>query len=87
MKMDSHINPAGNSFRAHARVLTASSVGTAAKFCDFYIFGTAAGQVIGPLVCPALPCGIAGCMNFSGIDDFLHRAFSQGRWVLSTTRR
>ena len=34
---------------AHARILTASLVGTAVEFYDFYIFGTAAALVFGPL--------------------------------------
>lgn len=39
--------------RANARVLTASLVGTAVEFYDFYIFGTAAALVIGPLFFPS----------------------------------
>lgn len=39
--------------RTHARVLLASLVGTAVEFYDFYIFGTAAALVIGPLFFPA----------------------------------
>lgn len=39
--------------RAHARVLAASLVGTAVEFYDFYIFGTAAALVIGPLFFPS----------------------------------
>ncbi len=42
-----------NPFRTHARVLMASLVGTAVEFYDFYIFGTAAALVIGPLFFPA----------------------------------
>ena len=42
-----------NPFRTHARVLLASLVGTAVEFYDFYIFGTAAALVIGPLFFPA----------------------------------
>ena len=42
-----------NPFRVHARVLLASLVGTAVEFYDFYIFGTAAALVIGPLFFPA----------------------------------
>jgi len=37
----------------HARVLMASLVGTAVEFYDFYIFGTAAALVIGPLFFPS----------------------------------
>lgn len=40
-------------FVVHARVLMASLVGTAVEFYDFYIFGTAAALVIGPLFFPA----------------------------------
>lgn len=39
--------------RTHARVLLASLVGTAVEFYDFYIFGTAAALVIGPLFFPS----------------------------------
>ncbi len=39
--------------RAHARVLTASLVGTAVEFYDFYIYATAAALVFGPLFFPA----------------------------------
>lgn len=42
-----------NPFVIHARVLMASLVGTAVEFYDFYIFGTAAALVIGPLFFPA----------------------------------
>jgi len=42
-----------NPVRTHARVLLASLVGTAVEFYDFYIFGTAAALVIGPLFFPA----------------------------------
>ncbi|WP_333837570.1 MFS transporter [Novosphingobium sp.] len=42
-----------NPIRQHARVLTASLVGTAVEFYDFYIFATAAALVIGPLFFPA----------------------------------
>jgi MFS family permease len=39
--------------RQHARVLTASLVGTAVEFFDFYIFGTAAALVFGTLFFPS----------------------------------
>lgn len=39
--------------RTHARVLTASLVGTAVEFYDFYIYATAAALVIGPLFFPS----------------------------------
>ncbi len=42
-----------NPVRRHARVLTASLVGTAVEFYDFYIYATAAALVIGPLFFPA----------------------------------
>lgn len=40
-------------YRQHARILTASLVGTAVEFYDFYIYATAAALVIGPLFFPA----------------------------------
>lgn len=39
--------------RQHRRILTASLVGTAVEFFDFYIFGTAAALVFGPLFFPS----------------------------------
>src|SRR3546814_4438634 len=36
-------------YRQHRRILTASLVGTAVEFYDFYIYGTAAALVFGPL--------------------------------------
>lgn len=42
-----------NPLRLHARVLTASLVGTAVEFYDFYIYATAAALVFGPLFFPA----------------------------------
>lgn len=42
-----------NPIRQHARVLTASLVGTAVEFYDFYIYATAAALVIGPLFFPS----------------------------------
>ena len=39
--------------RQNARVLSASLVGTAVEFFDFYIFGTAAALVFGPLFFPS----------------------------------
>jgi MFS family permease len=42
-----------NVYRRHARVLTASLVGTAVEFYDFYIYATAAALVFGPLFFPA----------------------------------
>lgn len=47
------IQPQGHPLRLHARVLSASLVGTAVEFYDFYIFGTAAALVIGPLFFPS----------------------------------
>jgi metabolite-proton symporter len=40
-------------YRQHFRVLTASLVGTAVEFYDFYIYATAAALVFGPLFFPA----------------------------------
>ncbi len=39
-------------YRQHRRILTASLVGTAVEFYDFYIYGTAAALVFGPLFFP-----------------------------------
>lgn len=39
--------------RAHARILSASLIGTAVEFYDFYIYATAAALVFGPLFFPA----------------------------------
>ncbi|MCC2600911.1 MFS transporter [Sphingopyxis yananensis] len=39
-------------YRANGRVLSASLVGTAVEFYDFYIYGTAAALVFGPLFFP-----------------------------------
>lgn len=39
--------------RKNARILTASLVGTAVEFYDFFIYGTAAALVLGPLFFPA----------------------------------
>ena len=39
-------------YRTHRRILTASLVGTAVEFYDFYIYGTAAALVFGPLFFP-----------------------------------
>ncbi len=40
-------------YHAHRRILTASLVGTAVEFYDFYIYGTAAALVFGPLFFPS----------------------------------
>lgn len=40
-------------FRQHRRVLTASLVGTAVEYYDFFIYGTAAALVLGPLFFPS----------------------------------
>lgn len=42
-----------NAYRRNARVLTASLVGTAVEFYDFYVYATAAALVFGPLFFPA----------------------------------
>ena len=44
---------AAHPIRTHARILTASLVGTAVEFYDFYVYATAAALVIGPLFFPA----------------------------------
>lgn len=44
---------AAHPIRQHARILTASLVGTAVEFYDFYVYATAAALVIGPLFFPA----------------------------------
>lgn len=41
-----------HAMRTHRRVLTASLVGTAVEFYDFYIYATAASLVLGPLFFP-----------------------------------
>ena len=46
--------PGPNPLRANARILTASLVGTAIEFFDFYIYATAAALVFGPLFFPAV---------------------------------
>ena len=46
-------NAAMNPIRQHARVLTASLVGTTVEFYDFYVYATAAALVFGPLFFPA----------------------------------
>jgi MFS family permease len=45
--------PAGPSRAATSRILTASLIGTAVEFYDFYIYATAASLVLGPLFFPA----------------------------------
>ena len=40
-------------YRQHRRILTSSLVGTAVEFYDFYIYGTAAALVFGPLFFPS----------------------------------
>ncbi|WP_288805899.1 MFS transporter [uncultured Novosphingobium sp.] len=42
-----------NAYRRNARILTASLVGTAVEFYDFYVYATAAALVFGPLFFPA----------------------------------
>lgn len=42
-----------NEYRRNARILTASLVGTAVEFYDFYVYATAAALVFGPLFFPA----------------------------------
>ncbi|MBC2670341.1 MFS transporter [Novosphingobium piscinae] len=50
--------------RTHARVLTASLVGTAIEFYDFYIYATAAALVIGPLFFPAQSVAAQQLLSF-----------------------
>ncbi|WP_395330119.1 MFS transporter [Novosphingobium sp. BL-8H] len=42
-----------NEYRRNARILTASLVGTAVEFYDFYVYATAAALVFGPLFFPS----------------------------------
>ncbi len=53
-----------NPVRQHARVLTASLVGTAVEFYDFYIYATAAALVIGPLFFPKQSPAAAVLLSF-----------------------
>ena len=55
---------ASHPLRAHARVLTASLVGTAVEFYDFYIYATAAALVIGPLFFPAQSAAAQQLLSF-----------------------
>lgn len=50
--------------RANARILTASLVGTAIEFYDFYIYATAAALVIGPLFFPAQSAAAQQLLSF-----------------------
>jgi len=45
--------PAMHPLRQNARILSASLVGTAVEFYDFYVYATAAALVFGPLFFPA----------------------------------
>ena len=56
--------PASHPLRANARVLTASLVGTAIEFYDFYIYATAAALVIGPLFFPAQSAAAQQLLSF-----------------------
>ena len=53
-----------NPVRRHARVLTASLVGTAVEFYDFYIYATAAALVIGPLFFPTQSLAAQTLLSF-----------------------
>lgn len=57
----------GNVYRQHARVLTASLVGTAVEFYDFYIYATAAALVFGPLF---FPTGSASVQHLAAYATF-----------------
>lgn len=56
--------PLSHPLRANARVLTASLVGTAIEFYDFYIYATAAALVIGPLFFPAQSVAAQQLLSF-----------------------
>ena len=56
--------PATHPLRVHARILTASLVGTAIEFYDFYIYATAAALVIGPLFFPAQSVAAQQLLSF-----------------------
>nr|WP_260929708.1 MFS transporter [Novosphingobium sp. 9] len=45
-------NRGGGEYRRNAKILTASLVGTAVEFYDFYVYATAAALVFGPLFFP-----------------------------------
>ncbi len=55
---------ATNPLRQHARVLAAALVGTTVEFYDFYIFGTAAALVLGPLFFPKASLAAQGLLTF-----------------------
>jgi hypothetical protein len=63
--------------RQHARILTASLVGTAVEFYDFYVYATAAALVIGPLFFPAESEAAQTLASFMT----LAWRFSHGRWA------
>lgn len=51
-------------YRKHRRILTASLVGTAVEFYDFYIYGTAAALVFGPLFFPTESASAQQMLSF-----------------------
>lgn len=66
-------------FRTHARVLSASLVGTAVEFYDFYIYATAAALVFGPLFFPSESASAQLLLSYMSFG----LAFSRGqsaRW-------
>lgn len=53
---------------AHRRVLTASLVGTAVEFYDFYIYATAAALVFGPLFFPSDEPGLQLLLSYASFS-------------------
>lgn len=66
-------------YRVHARVLTASLVGTAVEFYDFYIYATAAALVFGPLFFPSESASAQLMLSYMSFG----LAFSRARSVRS----
>ena len=53
---------------SHRRVLTASLVGTAVEFYDFYIYATAAALVFGPLFFPSDEPGLQLLLSYASFS-------------------
>jgi hypothetical protein len=68
-------------FRTHRRILSASMVGTAVEFYDFYIYGTAAALVFGPLFFPGEVPARQLCSPLQPSASL----FSRGRSALSSS--